>query len=108
MTIVGQTVIQILVFVVCPPPTTVIGYFNLLHSNRLLGLLDLDLLSSVDFSLAGVLFLALYAALKRVSQSFAAVALVVCLVGIAFYFAIVVWPRGPVTPLGTRYGFPWG
>ena len=44
LTIVGLIVLQIIVYVASPPPTTVIGYFTLFHRNGLLGLLTLDLL----------------------------------------------------------------
>jgi hypothetical protein len=80
-------VIQIIVFVVSPPPSTVIGYFTLFHKNALLGLLDLDLLSIVDYALFVPLFLALYMALRRVSPSFMVIATALALIGIATYFA---------------------
>ncbi len=41
--------IQMIVFVVSPPPATVLDYFTLFQSNRLLGLLDLDLLHQRAF-----------------------------------------------------------
>ncbi len=80
-------VIQIIVFVVSPPPATAVGYFTLFHKNALLGLLDLDLLSIADYALFVPLFLALYVALRRVSPSFMAIAAALGLVGIATYFA---------------------
>ncbi len=80
-------VIQIIVFVASPPPSTVIGYFTLFHKNALLGLLDLDLLSIADYVLFVPMFLALYAALRRASPSFMAIATTLALVGIAVYFA---------------------
>ena len=80
-------VIQIIDFVVTPPPSTVIGYFTLFHKNALLGLLDLDLLSIADYALFVPMFLALSMALRRVSPSFIAIALTLALVGIATYFA---------------------
>jgi hypothetical protein len=80
-------VIQIIVFVVSPPPNTVISYFTLFHKNALLGLLDLDLLSIVDYALFVPLFLALYIALRRVSPSFMVIATALALIGIATYFA---------------------
>jgi len=85
--IVVFTVIQIIVFVTWPPPSTVIGWFTLFQSNSLLGLLDMDLLLVVDQVLMGLVFLTLYAALRRASPSFMAIALTAGLVGIAAYFA---------------------
>src|SRR5713226_3027222 len=79
--------IQSVVFVVWPPPSTVIGWFTLFQHNRLLGLLDMDLLLMVDQVLLGLVLLALYAALKRASPSLMAIALTSGLVGIAIYFA---------------------
>ncbi len=79
--------IQSIVFVVWPPPSTVIGWFTLFQSNRLLGLLDMDLLLIIDQVLMGLILLALYAALRRTSQSLMAIALTAGLVGIAAYFA---------------------
>ncbi len=79
--------IQSIVFVVWPPPSTVIGWFTLFQHNRLLGLLDMDLLLIVDQVLMGLVLLAFYAALKRASPSLMAIALTAGLVGIAAYFA---------------------
>jgi hypothetical protein len=79
--------LQLIVFVTNPPPSTVIGWFTLFQNNRLLGLLDMDLLLVVDQALMGLVVLALYVALRRVSPSFMAIALAAGLVGIAAYFA---------------------
>ena len=87
LTIVGIMVIQIIVFIASPPPSTVLGYFTLFHKNGLLGLLSLDLLYVVDNALVIPLYLALYAALRRASPSFMAIALAFGLVGIAAYFS---------------------
>ncbi|HYB02718.1 MAG TPA: DUF4386 family protein [Ktedonobacteraceae bacterium] len=87
LTIVGIMVIQIIVFIASPPPSTVLGYFTLFHKNALLGLLSLDLLYVVDNALVIPLYLALYVALRRASPSLMAIALAFGLVGIAAYFA---------------------
>ena len=79
--------IQSIVFVASPPPSTVLGWFTLFQNNRLLGLLDMDLLLIVDQILMGLVFLALYAALRRTSPSFMAIALTLGLGGIVTYFA---------------------
>jgi len=79
--------IQFIVFVAWPPPSTVIGWFTLFQNNRLLGLLDLDLLLIVDNALMALMFLALYAALRRANQSFMAIATTFGFVGVAVYFA---------------------
>jgi hypothetical protein len=87
LTIVGIMVIQIIVFIASPPPSTVLGYFTLFHKNGLLGLLSFDLLYVVDNALVIPLYLALYAALRRASPSLMTIALAFGLVGIAAYFA---------------------
>jgi hypothetical protein len=79
--------IQIVVFIVWPPPGTVIGWFTLFQNNRLIGLLDMDLLLIIDQVLLGLILLALYVSLKRASPSFMTIALALGLIGIATYFA---------------------
>ena len=79
--------IQIIVFIVSPPPSTVIDYFTLFQSNRILGLLDLDLLLIADTALSIPILLALYVALRRASESLMAIATALGFVGIAAYFA---------------------
>lgn len=90
--IVALVIVQIIFFVVWPPPgfgsdvSTVMGYFTLLQNNRLLGLLHLDLLLMIDYVLLLLMFLALYIVLRRVSQSLMAIAMALVFVGIAAYF----------------------
>ncbi len=38
------TLVQSFIFITNPPPSTVIDYFTLFQKNKILGLLDLDLL----------------------------------------------------------------
>ena len=79
--------IQIIVFIVWPPPSTVEGFFTVFQNNWLQGLLNLDLLYIVTNVLMILIYLGLYAALKRASESSTAIALTLGLVGIAAYFA---------------------
>lgn len=79
--------IQGFIFFNWPPPTTVIDWLALFQRNPLLGLLDMDLLLTVDYALLAMVFLALWAALRRASPSFMAIALVLQLVSITTYFA---------------------
>jgi hypothetical protein len=79
--------IQIIVFLVSPPPDTVIGWFRLFQDNQLIGLLDLDLLLIVDQVLAILIFLALYVALRRANQSFMAIGLALGLVSTVLFIA---------------------
>lgn len=77
--------IQIVIFIAWPPPQTVADYFTLFQQNRLLGLLDLDLLLIVDNLLSIPLYLALYIALRRKSESFVLIATVLGLLSITLY-----------------------
>ncbi len=79
--------IQIVVFIASPPPSAVADYFTLFQNNRLLGLLDLDLLLIVDNVLAIALYLAFYVALRRASESFMAIATTLGLISIVLYLA---------------------
>ncbi len=69
------------------PPTTVLGWFTLLQHDWLRGLFDLFLLDLVAVALYIPLYLALNMALRRASPLFMAIATILALVGIAFYFA---------------------
>ncbi len=75
--------LAVAVFLFWPPPTDVNGWFTLFQRNRFLGLLDLDLIMVVVSALLIPLYLALYIALRRVSQSFSLIALALGLIGSA-------------------------
>lgn len=79
--------IQIVVFIVWPPPHTAEGYFALFQENWLLGLLSLDLLYIVDSILLILIYLALYMALKRFGEAAMLIGLVFGITGVAAYFA---------------------
>lgn len=79
--------IQIAAFVVWPPPSTVTGWFELFQAHRLIALVDMDLLLIVDNLLFGLVFLALYFALRGASPSFMTLAVVLDLVAITTYFS---------------------
>lgn len=79
--------IQIIAFAMGPLPTTTIGWFTLLQNNKLLGLLDLDLLYLADQALLVPIFLALYVALRRANKTYMILATTLALIGIAVYFA---------------------
>jgi hypothetical protein len=79
--------IQIMVYIVSPPPSTAIDYFTLFQSNSLLGLLALDLLIIVDIFLGIPLLLSLYIALRRSSESFMVIALSLGFLGSTAYIA---------------------
>ncbi len=78
--------VQIVVYLVWPPPAAALGAFELFESGWLVGLLSLDLLYVPQNILIVLIWLALYAALHRIDESLMAVALALGLVGIAAYF----------------------
>jgi fumarate reductase subunit D len=75
LTIVLLIPIQIVIFVVWPPPNTVIGWFTLFQDSPVVGLIDMDLLLIVDSVLVVMVFLALWAALRRINESLMIIAL---------------------------------
>jgi hypothetical protein len=69
------------------PPVTVSDWFALLQSNRLLGLAYLNIFDIVNYALVSLMFLALYAVLRRAKKGYMAIATALGLLGIAVYFA---------------------
>jgi hypothetical protein len=80
--------IQMIVFFLWPPPSSVIGWFTLFQDNALVGLLDMDLLLIVDYLLLIGVFSALWASLRRANESL--IALILQLVATASYLASTV------------------
>jgi len=80
-------VIQIVIFIIWPPPAAVEEFFTLFQQSWLLGLLSMDLLYIVNNTLLILIYLALYAALKRNGESSILIALVMGLIGITAYYA---------------------
>jgi hypothetical protein len=87
LAVVALVPIGALVYILWPPPTTVTGWFAQYHSNPIVGLLNQDLLMMIDQAILIVLFLGLFVALRRSSQSLMTIALTLALVGTAIYFA---------------------
>src|SRR6266545_2537989 len=77
--------IQIVVFIAFPLPDSVIGWFTLFQHNRLVGLVDLDLLLVADNVLLVPILLALYVALRRASESIMAIATALGIVSIVLF-----------------------
>ncbi len=98
---VAFVVLAVYVFVISPPPTTIEKWFALFHQNGFLGLLDLDLLLVASYVVMIPLYLALYVALRRISQSFMAMALALNLVGVALIVAVN--PGVAMLTLSDRY-----
>jgi MFS family permease len=78
--------IQAAVFIMWPPPATVGGFFSMFQQNAIVGLLALDLLLMASWILSALMFVALYAALRRTRESLVTIALIAELVGLAVYF----------------------
>jgi hypothetical protein len=95
--------IQILAMVFGEPfPTTMADWFSLFQRSKILGLLYLNALDIFSIAILGVMFLALYMALRRVNGSFMAVAAFLAFIGIAVFIA----PRVAmlsVLPLSDQY-----
>jgi hypothetical protein len=68
-------------------PGNAAGWFTLLQNDKLLGLVLLDVVDLINYALVGLIFLALYGALRRVSQCALVTATTFGLAGIAAYFA---------------------
>ena len=81
------TMVDIMVYVIWPQPSSIAGGFSLFHDNWIIGLLDLDLLGIVIYVIVIPVILALYLNLRQASQSWAAVGGVLTLIGMAAYFA---------------------
>jgi len=68
-------------------PTTVIEWFTLLESNSLIGLILLNVLDLINYALVGLIFLGLYAALRKFARGTMTLAIILAFTGIAIYFS---------------------
>jgi hypothetical protein len=69
------------------PPGSAFDWFTLLQDSPFLGLLMLDLFDIVNYVLVGLIFLALYGALRRANMVAMTVATASALIGVAVYLA---------------------
>ena len=69
------------------PPISAGDWFALLQDHSLLGLIMLDLLDLVNYLLVGLIYLALYGALRRTSRGWMVIATALGLVGMGVNFA---------------------
>lgn len=95
------TIVDIMVFVVWPQPSSVLSYFTLFHKNWLNGLLDFDLLGMIIYLLVFPTLLALYVFLRRESQSWMAIGTALAFLAIAVYLASNT--AGPMLSLSNQY-----
>ncbi|WP_375772532.1 hypothetical protein NR798_17130 [Archangium gephyra] len=77
---------QIAVYVIQPPPGTVLDWFTLFQTHAFIGLVDMDLLLIVDNVLLALMYLALYAALRGASPSLMTTAVALDLMAVTTYF----------------------
>ena len=78
---------EVIVLTFYPQPGTVNGWFSLFQSNRIIGLLDFWGLEVPMYAMFTIVFLALYAALRKTNQGLMATALTFALLGIGIFFA---------------------
>jgi len=69
------------------PPGTVTDWFELLQSNRILGLSFLNIFDIINYALIGLMILAICAVLRRVNKSYITIAAFLGFLGIAVYFS---------------------
>lgn len=78
--------VQIVVYVVAPPPDTVTGLFELYQENPFLGLLSLDFLYLFSNLMVVIIYLALFVLLYQEKPVTVLLALILGLIGIACYY----------------------
>ncbi len=89
---IGMTIIQALVYFIWPPPSfeptfeAVKDWYEMLDSNALIGLLNLDLFMLLDYILNAFIVLGLYMVLKRHNESLMLIALLLGIAGIIMYY----------------------
>ncbi|HCF50172.1 MAG TPA: hypothetical protein DER60_07815 [Syntrophomonas sp.] len=78
--------IQIVIYVIAPPPDTVRGFFELYQQNPFLGLLSLDFLYLFNNMIIVIIYLALFVLLYHEKPVTVLLALILGLIGIACYY----------------------
>jgi hypothetical protein len=100
---VGIIIVQMIVFMSAPPPYEggAADWFALFQNNKIIGLIDFELLMIVYVFLSLPITLALYVLLRRVSPSFTAIYVVLSLIGIMSF--IVARPAFEMLALSNGY-----
>ncbi len=70
-----------------PAPVAINDWFEFLQHNRFLGLAYLNIFDILNYALLGLMFFALFAALRLINKSCMVIALTLGIVGITVYFA---------------------
>jgi hypothetical protein len=71
-----------------PIPDTVLGHFQQIEQNKVVGLVNLDLAMLISEALLVAVYIALYTAMRRASRALASVGIGVALSGVLLYFAV--------------------
>jgi hypothetical protein len=89
LSMVGIIVIQLIVFMTVPPPLegSAIDWFSLFQKDKLIGLIDFELLMIVYTILSIPMTLALYFALRSTDQAFSALFVLLGLLGVMCFIA---------------------
>lgn len=82
--------IQITIFTLFPPPENTIGFIDLFQDNWIIGLLSLDLLYYINNALLVLVYLGIYASLRKIDFAIMLIAIIIGFVGIAAYYASTV------------------
>jgi hypothetical protein len=78
--------LQGIVYAVWPAPESVTEWFELFQTNKIIGLINMDLLLTIDYLLVIIVFMALWAVLKRSNPMLSLIALLMLLVSVTIYF----------------------
>ncbi len=90
LVIVAIIPIQIVIYAIFPPPETTIGFIELFHKNWIVGLLSLDLLYYINNGLIVLVYLGLFASLRKNDFANMVIALTIGFIGVAVYYASAV------------------
>jgi hypothetical protein len=85
--VVVLTLGEVVAHTIYPQPSTVSGWFLLLQSNKIVGLLDFWGLEVPMYVMSAIVFLAFYFALSKANESRMAIALTFALLGVAIFLA---------------------
>lgn len=80
--------VAVIVFIANPPPTAITEWFALFNKNAVIGLLDCDLMMLASFVLMGVIYLALYGAIRHANEPFMLLALISGVTSVVTYVAV--------------------
>lgn len=78
--------IQIIIFTLYPPPETTIGFFELFRNNWVIGLLSLDFLYYINNGFLILVYLGLFASLRKIDFANMLIAIIIGFIGIAIYY----------------------